>query len=128
MEKLEYREMMVQRTVMFTVNLDKMLRNLPTCMAKKKLQDQLGRSGSSIGANFAESGPAESRKDFIHKLSIALKEAEETSFWLRCVIAEFPENKDAVELWNECHEFIKILQASVSTARANENHLATGTK
>jgi four helix bundle protein len=121
MEKLEYREMMIQRTVMFTVNLDKMLRNLPTCMAKKKLQDQLGRSGSSIGANFAESGPAESRKDFIHKLSVALKEAEETSFWLRCVIAEFPENKDAVALWNECHEFIKILQASVSTARANEN-------
>lgn len=115
----ETRETLIKRMAVFTVRLAKMLENLPSCISKKNLQDQLGRSGSSIGANYAESGPAESAKDFIHKLSIALKEAEETSFWLQCIIAEFPENEEAIALWKECHEFVKILQASVSTAKRN---------
>ena len=96
-----------------------MLRALPPCLAKKKLQDQLGRSGSSIGANYAESGPAESANDFIHKLSIALKEAEETCFWLQCVLADDPENTEADALRKEGHEFVKILQSSVTTAKRN---------
>ena len=44
---------------------------------------QILRSGTSIGANANEAGAAESRKDFIHKMSIALKEARETKYWLR---------------------------------------------
>ena len=44
---------------------------------------QILRSGTSIGANTNEAGAAESRKDFIHKMSIALKEARETKYWLR---------------------------------------------
>ena len=50
-----------------------MLRTLPACFAKKRLMDQLGRAGSSIGANFAESSAAESADDFIHKIWLTLK-------------------------------------------------------
>ncbi len=113
------RQALLQRMVNFTVRLDAMLRALPPSLAKKKLQDQLGRSGSSIGANYAESGSAESMNDFIHKLSVALKEAEETSFWLQCVQAEHPENAEATALRLEVQEFVKILQSSITTAKRN---------
>ena len=115
----EMRHALLQRMATFTVRLDVMLRSLPPSLAKKKLQDQLGRSGSSIGANYAESGPAESLNDFLHKLSLALKEAEETSFWLQCVKTEHPDNAEAEALWNECHEFVKILQSSITTTKRN---------
>lgn len=113
------RQALLQRMVNFTVRLDAMLRALPPSLAKKKLQDQLGRSGSSIGANYAESGSAESLNDFIHKLSVALKEAEETSFWLQCIQAEHPENAEATALRQEVQEFVKILQSSITTAKRN---------
>lgn len=115
----DMRQALIRRMAKFTVRLDSMLRALPPCLAKRKLQDQLGRSGSSIGANYAESGPAESARDFVHKLSIALKEAEETGFWLQCVLADDSENAEADALWKECHEFVKILQSSISTAKRN---------
>ncbi len=59
-----------------------------------KLADQLFRSGTSIGANIHEAQNAESKKDFIHKLKIAAKEADETSFWLKlCAESKYlPEN------------------------------------
>ena len=103
----------------FTANLDALLKNLPPCLAKERLQDQLGRSGASVGANYAESRAAESTKDFIHKLSIALKEAEETDFWLGCLTMEYPQFPEAEALRKENHEFVKILQSSITTAKRN---------
>ena len=79
----------------------------------------LGRSGSSVGANYAESRAAESTKDFIHKLSIALKEAEETDFWLGCLAMEYPQFSEAEALRTENHEFVKILQSSITTTKRN---------
>ena len=78
-----------------------------------------GRSGSSVGANYAESRAAESTKDFIHKLSIALKEAEETDFWLGCLAMEYPQFSEAEALRTENHEFVKILQSSITTTKRN---------
>ena len=59
------------------------------CAEKKEfvLSKQLLRSGTSIGANIAESQQAQSRPDFIAKLSIALKETSETKYWLRLLYA-----------------------------------------
>ena len=107
------------RMMRFTAELDALLKKLPPCLAKNRLQDQLGRSGSSVGANYAESRAAESPKDFVHKLSIALKEAEETNFWLGCLSLEYPQFSEAETLQNENHEFIKILQKSISTTKRN---------
>ena len=116
---VDIREAILKRMMQFTANLDALLKKLPACIAKAKLQDQLGRSGSSVGANYAESRAAESTKDFIHKLSIALKEAEETDFWIGCLIMEYPQFSEAELLRKENHEFVKILQSSISTAKRN---------
>ena len=120
MDVIDFRHKTLSRMVQFTAALDRLLETLPPSLAKNKLQDQLGRSGSSVGANYAESGAAESAKDFIHKLSIALKEAEETDFWLSCLCVEYPEATEAESLHRENHEFVKILQKSISTAKRNQ--------
>lgn len=117
MDVIDFRRTTLARMVQFTAALDRLLKTLPPCLAKNKLQDQLGRSGSSVGANYAESGAAESVKDFVHKLAIALKEAEETDFWLSCLCVEFPEFAEAESLRKENHEFVMILQKSISTAK-----------
>ena len=119
MDGIEIRQQILTRMMRFTANLDAVLKKLPTCLAKDKLQDQLGRSGSSVGANYAESRAAESTRDFIHKLSIALKEAEETDFWLGCLIMEYPQFSEVEVLRKENHEFVKILQSSITTAKRN---------
>lgn len=72
-----------------------------------ELTKQLIRSGTSIGANVRESQRAESKKDFKHKLKIALKEADETKYWLELIDSEIiAVNKEITDL-NE--ELIKLL-------------------
>ena len=119
MDGIEIRQSVQARMMRFTANLDALLKKLPESLVKNKLQDQLGRSGSSVGANYAESRAAESARDFVHKLSIALKEAEETDFWLGCLLLEYPQLTEAEPLFKENREFIKILQKSISTAKRN---------
>ena len=119
MDGADVREALLARMMRFTADLDTLLKKLPPSIVKTRLQDQLGRSGSSVGANYAESRAAESPKDFVHKLSIALKEAEETNFWLGSLSMEHPQLQEAEVLRNENREFIKILQKSISTAKRN---------
>ena len=67
----------------FAVRIVNLCRYLQTEQKEYILTKQLLRSGTSIGANVAESQQAQSRPDFISKLNIALKEAYETNYWLR---------------------------------------------
>jgi four helix bundle protein len=55
-------------------------------ISSPSIRNQLLRAGTSIGANLEEAVASESRRDFIHKNSIALKEARETDYWLRLII------------------------------------------
>jgi four helix bundle protein len=83
------------------------------------LSKQVMRSGTSIGANVEESKQAESRMDFIHKLSIANKEAFETNYWLRLLRdSELITSNEAESLLADCEELQKILIASIKTAKA----------
>lgn len=79
---------------------------------------QLLRSGTSIGANIAESQYASSLADFINKLQIALKEAHETSYWLhllyRCDILKENEYNS---ISNDCDELMRLLTAIVNTSK-----------
>jgi len=76
----------------------------------KDILRQLLRSGTSIGANVAESQEAVSKKDFINKLSIALKEAKETDYWLKLLKeASLIEEKEFNSLIIDCNELIKLL-------------------
>ena len=75
------------------------------------------RSSTSPGANYSEATDAESRRDFIHKMKICLKELRETHFWLKFKsgVAAHDTNDDA--LMKECDELIAIFVASLKTAR-----------
>ncbi len=80
---------------------------------------QLLKSSTSIGANIREAQNAESRADFIHKMKIAAKEADETEYWLElCQCAKnYPDCKDLI-LINK--ELIKMLTKIISTAKTNK--------
>ena len=81
---------------------------------------QMLRSGTSIGANIAESRYAQSKSDFAAKLQIALKEAAETQYWLELLRdAELVKSDKAVtSLCDDCTELIKLLTSSVKTVKA----------
>ena len=84
------------------------------------LSKQILRSGTSIGANVEEAGHAQSKTDFIHKLSIAQKEAAETNYWLRLLRdSNFLTEKQAESLLNDCEEIQKMLTSSIKTTKAN---------
>ena len=80
---------------------------------------QMLRSGTSIGANIAESRYAQSKADFIAKLQIALKEAAETQYWLELLCdAELVDGDKAfTSIYDDCTELLKLLTASVKTAK-----------
>ncbi len=76
---------------------------------KFTLADQVFRSGTSIGANISEAIKAESDADFVHKHSIALKEAEETLYWLELAYrVDLLEEKLYKSLQADCLEIIKL--------------------
>lgn len=84
------------------------------CEEKKEyiLSKQLVRSGTSIGANIAESQYGQSKMDFASKLSIAQKEAGETEFWLRLLgDEEYITEYQAESMLEDCRELIRLLQS-----------------
>lgn len=82
------------------------------------LSKQLKRSGTSPGALVRESEHAESRKDFIHKMSIALKEANETEYWIDLITdSSYIDKEKMTKLKSACVEIIKILSAIVKTTK-----------
>lgn len=84
------------------------------------LSKQLLRSGTSIGANVAEANQAQSRRDFISKLSIALKETVETEYWLSLLCdAEFLTSTQAESLLSDCRELKAILITSIKSSKKN---------
>ena len=89
---------------------------------EKVLVNQLLRSGTSIGANVHEGNYASSRLDFINKFQIALKECYETEYWLD-VFQEtgYISQEEYTKLFSECSKIRKVLTASITTAKKNEN-------
>ena len=85
------------------------------------LAKQLLRSGTSIGANIWEGGSAFSKKDFIYKYQISLKEAQETLFWIHLLRdTGYFNPKNANSLITDCEKLIWLLTRSLKTAKANK--------
>ena len=100
------------------VNLYKFL-----CEEKREytLSNQILRSGTSIGANIAESVCAISKKDFQSKLYIALKETVETIYWLEILKeTEYITQSQFQSLFDDCDEIRKILSSSTKTINESE--------
>ena len=88
------------------------------------LSKQILRSGTSIGASIRESEFAQSNADFINKLSISLKEANETDYWLNLLKDSDYNAFNSMEI--DCGELIALLVSSIKTAKNNQmNHEVT---
>jgi len=97
------------------------IKSYKTLIGDKKefvLSKQLLRSGTSIGANVNEAVCAQSKRDFVHKLSIALKEARETMYWICLLNDSLYINNQSFQLLNNfCNEIIKILSSIILTTK-----------
>lgn len=92
------------------------------CNEKKEfvMSKQLLRSGTSIGANIREAEHAQSKADFIYKLSISLKEANETDYWLELLSkSNYINESEYFSLKNDIDEILKLLISIVKTSKKN---------
>jgi four helix bundle protein len=106
----------------FAVRIVNLYRYLSEEHREWVLSKQVMRSGTSIGANVEESKHAQSRVDFVHKLSIAQKEAVETHYWIRLLEAGgYITGSNAQSLLMECEELQRILTSSIKTAKSRLN-------
>ncbi len=107
-----------QKSIKFSSNIIQLYRELIK-INEFILSKQIVRSGTSIGANVHEAGSSQSRKDFIYKMSIALKEAMETKYWL--VILEDSKliNYNYQDLLNQVEELIKIISSILISSKKN---------
>ena len=76
-----------QKSFRFAIRIVNLCRHVRSTKKEYTLSEQLLRSGTSIGANITEAQQAQSKADFVSKLSIALKEASETKYWIRLLHA-----------------------------------------
>ena len=84
------------------------------------LSKQLLRSGTAVGALVREAEQAESKADFIHKLAIALKEANETQYWLELLYkSEYLEKKQFISINRDSVEMLKLLTSIIKTSKNN---------
>ena len=107
-----------QKTEAFSIRIIKMYNHLTSVVHETVLSKQILRSGTSIGANVAESKNAQSRLDFINKLNIALKEADETAYWLKCLHGgEYLTKKQYLSMYKDLEEIIRILVKIIKTTK-----------
>lgn len=117
---------LLERLLEFAARVGKVVDSLPETRMGRHVAGQLVRSGTSPAPNYAEACGAESRKDFIHKLSISLKELRETQCWLRlCVKTELLPVKRLTDLIDECIQLTSIMAKSIVTAKANGGAVAS---
>ena len=103
-----------ERTFLFGVRVVKFVRTMPKDVASAELARQLLRAGTSVGANVEEADGAESKRDKVHKLSIARKEAKESRYWFRTIKEAGIATSDELDaLLVESLEIVKILSKMI---------------
>jgi four helix bundle protein len=109
------------RLLAFAANIIELTESLPNTRAGNHVAGQLLRCGTSSLSNHGEVEAAESRRDFLHKLRICLKELRETKRWLRLVsrVKKLGPPADLMSRLNEVEELIRIFVASIRTAEKN---------
>ena len=111
---------LAERLVGFAARVGKVVDALPDTRMGRHIGGQLVRSGTSPAPNYEEGCAAESRADFVHKLSICLKELRESRCWIRLIIKTemLPEHRMG-ELLDECNQLCNIIAQSIVTAKGN---------
>ena len=102
----------------YTDRIMRLYKYLKDTKEEHVISKQIYRSGTSIGANIAEGEYAQSRPDCISKLSIALKEANETDYWLKKLYtANFLTEKQYLSMHKDNEEIIKLLVSIIKTSK-----------
>ena len=107
-----------ERTVVFAEKIIELLQTIRPTAINQRIISQLVGSSGSVGANYCEAIEAESKKDFIHKISIAKKEIKETNHWLRLLLKAHPEiDKKLEKISQECHELLLIFSKIIISSK-----------
>jgi four helix bundle protein len=110
-----------KKSKVFALRIIKLYKQLKEVDKEFILSKQILRSGTSIGANARERKNSQSKADFINKLSIALKEADETQYWLELLYeSEIIDEKIFCSLNYDLKEIIAIITSSIKTAKQNK--------
>ncbi len=112
-------EILSDKSYSFALKIVELYRYLRESHQNYGLGDQVLRSGTSIGANISEAVYSQSTSDNISKLSIALKEANETKYWLRFLTdASYILEETGCKMLEDCEELIKMLVAVIKTLKS----------
>jgi four helix bundle protein len=106
----------------YAVRIIRLTRHLQDDLKEYILSNQIKRSGTSIGANVRESRNAQSRADFINKLQIALKESDETQYWLELLVETEYISQDLFDsLMADNKELTALLTSIINSTKNNQN-------
>ncbi|MDO5104988.1 four helix bundle protein [Capnocytophaga sp.] len=109
------------RTFDFSLRIIKLTKLLMDARKEYVLTKQLLRSGTAIGALVREAEYAESKKDFVHKLHIALKEANETEYWIELLYkSDYINTTEFDSIATDLKDILKLLISSIKTMKKNE--------
>ena len=115
MQESKLRELSME----FSVDIIELVKHLKS-VKESVISNQIGRSGTSIGANIHVAQYAQGRKDFVSKLEIALKEASETGYWLELLYrTKYIDDPTYKKLSSKCTSLRAMLVASCKTAKEN---------
>lgn len=111
----------VEKSYYFAIRIVKMTKLLTARRTEDVLTRQILKSGTAVGALISEAVFAQSKADFINKYNIALKEANETKYWLDLFHdTEIISEKEYASIYPDCVELVKILVAILNTLKASK--------
>lgn len=114
------KSLVYQKSFAFAVRIVNLYKYLSDNKNEYVMSKQLLRSGTSIGANIKEALQAQSKKDYLSKMNIALKEASETEYWLNLLIeTKYIEKLHSMSILEDCIELNKMLISIVKTTKSN---------
>ena len=109
-----------EKSYIFALRIVKAYKYLNQEQREFVLSKQMLRSGTSIGALVKEAEHAQSRADFVNKMNVALKEANETEYWLMLLKdSKYIDEKSFTSIHQDCSELIKLLVSIVKTSKGN---------
>jgi len=111
------------RLIDFAVMIIHLAESLPKTKTGSHIAGQIIRCATSPASNYGEAQAAESRKDFIHKMKISLKELRETKVWLKMILkANMTKSSEKIDqLIDESNQLISIFVTSIKTAKQNSS-------
>ena len=112
---------LTKKSYLFGVRIVKMVKYIKCTPKEYGMLNQVFRSGTAIGALVSEAAYAQSPADFINKLSVALKECNETLYWLNILKdTEYLQEKEYESMNADCREILALLVSSIKTTKSNK--------